>query len=582
MTGELKTHTLKVRLLSKGKKPEDAIRKRFAPWEERHAEDESSTEDDSPPEEEFRLEEHLWGGAQRGRLFIGQIYFRSPEWQSLIRKFSPDFSTDISSSGAGAVVFLPVGARVVAVCFGHIHIALDDQAFERQFGLKVTLNSVTRNKLRSIDVATPDAVTFQKRIQASKDSDLYEFGVDTFRDLARVAGGTPEDTKFASFVAGKDSLSITCKIEFEKTRKKSDEIHEKCKEIVKVYNKKSYRKEFGWVDNLQRTEDQDTITQLDKKLEKAINVLRSDKVNDLHMTPPGIVSYTEGSTLHYSGLGSRGAKFQSLSVSDYVSELNRCDFKGNISEIKQKHRVNARSDDEGDFSEKWRVYDCFVFETTQGSGARKLDYVLFAGDWYKVERSFKARVENDFNNITRATVVGKTTCRNEKELIAELQKSRTDLVKLDGTKINPLNVRYANLEPCDFFSKEREFIHLKDGHSSGPISHLWYQGFVSAEAFISDQEFRAKLRTKVEEEDDEFTKYLPKSTEEVVRKHYTVVYGIMREPYVTGHVDLPFFSKVSLQAIVESLKRLGIPVAIELIEKTVSDVDAEDDSDDVA
>lgn len=117
---------------------------------------------------------------------------------------------NLIASGAGAVLFLPVDDRIFAICFGHIHMALEDEAFERQFGLKVTLNLVPRDGLCTLDLAIPDAVTFQKRVQASKDSDVQDFGVDVLRDLARIAGGTPREASFAKFVAGRDSLSIAC------------------------------------------------------------------------------------------------------------------------------------------------------------------------------------------------------------------------------------------------------------------------------------------------------------------------------------------------------------------------------------
>src|SRR5579863_9703514 len=106
------------------------------------------------------------------------------------------------TSGAGAVLFVPVKDGMAAVCFGHVHIALNDDAFERQFGLKVTLNTVPRGQLRTLDLATPDAVTFQKRVQASKDSVLQEFGVDMLRDLARVAGGNTFRQSICSFRCG--------------------------------------------------------------------------------------------------------------------------------------------------------------------------------------------------------------------------------------------------------------------------------------------------------------------------------------------------------------------------------------------
>jgi uncharacterized protein (TIGR04141 family) len=241
--------------------------------------------------------------------------------------------------------------------------------------------------------------------------------------------------------------------------------------------------------------------------------------------------------------------------------------------VKNDHRVSAKGDGEEEFSEKWQVYDCFVFETSLGAGAAQEYFVLFAGDWYRVEKNFKERVETFFDAIRKVTIIGATKCRNEEELIADIEENRLDLLKLDKTKINPGGVKYANLEPCDFFSRAKQFIHLKDGHSSGPISHLWSQGVVSAEAFVSDAEFRKKLRAKVRSLGGGFEAHLPKSTDKLVRDKYGVVYGIMRKPYADGTLGLPFFSKVSLQAAVERISQFGIPIAIELIKKPASDDD---------
>ncbi|MDC7817494.1 MULTISPECIES: TIGR04141 family sporadically distributed protein [Pseudomonas] len=140
-----------------------------------------------------RLTRSAWPGIEGAELLVGQIFTSRPGWISFVEEQAgagtqPD---NLIASGAGGVLFLPVDDRIFAVCFGHIHM------FERQFGLKVTLNSVPCDGLRTLDLATPDAVTFQKRVQASKDSDVQDFGVDVLRDLARVAGGTPSEATFA-------------------------------------------------------------------------------------------------------------------------------------------------------------------------------------------------------------------------------------------------------------------------------------------------------------------------------------------------------------------------------------------------
>ena len=542
MSAETKVRTLNIRLLRKGKTVGDAFTDSFAPGSAR------------------ALQERPWGDVEGAALYIGQVYNNPPGWVDFLAGGSADLPADMFTSGAGAVIFIPVEGRLVAICFGHVHLTLNDDAFERQFGLKVTLNTVPRGQLRTLDVATPDAVTFQKRVQASKDSDLYEFGVDMLRDLARVAGGTPRDERFAKFVAGKDSLSITCEVN-------AKGIKAKRQEVLHAYGLQDYRTDFSWVDNLKQVQERDTIKDLDENLERALQTLRQGGASDLHMAPPEIVDYTEGSKLHYNGFGSHGRDFFSLSVDDYVGELNSSGFSGGIDEIKAKHRINAKSEKDGEFDQKWRAYGCFVFETSLGAGTKKDFFVLFGGAWYRVEKKFKDRVEAFYAQIPKVSIIGKTTCKNEEELITDLQNSRADLLKLDRTKINPNGVRYANLEPCDFLSNTKQFIHLKDGSSSGPISHLWSQGVVSAEAFVSDPEFRKKLRAKVRSLGGGFETQLPKSGERVVRDQYTIIYGIMRKPYADGTLGLPFFSKVSLQAALERIAQFGIPVALELIEK---------------
>jgi len=544
--------TLNIRLLREGRAIENAFTESFAPGAER------------------ALQQRPWEGIDGASVFVGQIYSNPPRWRTFIAEGFGEVPEGIFTGGAGAVIFIPVGGRLAAICFGHVHVALNDDAFERQFGLKVTLNSVPRNRLRTLDLATPDAVTFQKRVQASKDSDLQAFGVDMLRDLARVAGGTPTNTAFARFVAGKDSLSITCDVD-------AGTLQAKCMEILAAYQRDDYRTEFAWVDNMKQVVEKDVIEELDGKLFDALQTLRDGNHSDLHMSPPEIVNYTEGSQLHYNGFGSHGTTFHSLSIDDYVAELERCEFSGDIAEIKEKHRIKAKGDGEEEFSEKWRVYDCFVFETSIGAGNDARHYVMFAGNWFRVEKKFKARIEAFFNSITQVNVIGATTCRNEEELIADLEASRPDLLKLDQQKVNPDGVRYANLEPCDFFSTDKKFIHLKDGHSSGPISHLWSQGVVSAEAFVSDAEFRKKLRAKVRSLGGGFEVHLPKSTDKVVREDYGIVYGIMRKPFADGSLGLPFFSKVSLQAAAERIGQFGIPLAIELIQKPASDDDQDED-----
>ena len=166
-----------------------------------------------------------------------------------------------------------------------------------------------------------------------------------------------------------------------------------------------------------------------------------------------------------------------------------------------------------------------------------------------------------------------TECKNEREFIAELDNN-ADLLNLDQVKISPTGAAGANLEPCDFLSRTKQFIHLKDGQSSEPISHLWNQGVVSAESFARDEEFRIKLRKEAKKRQKRaplkagFEVLLPDGRSKPVTSEYTVVFGIMRAPYATsGQLGLPFFSKVSFRTVANRIRAMSYPVEVHLIKK---------------
>lgn len=114
------------------------------------------------------LEEKEADGA---RLFVLQSDPVPPSWQSFVGEFSRHPLDRLSTQNCGALLFMEITTddpepvtRTMAIAFGSAFHALDPNAFERSFGLRVALNSMPRANLRNLDVATLDATTMQKRI----------------------------------------------------------------------------------------------------------------------------------------------------------------------------------------------------------------------------------------------------------------------------------------------------------------------------------------------------------------------------------------------------------------------------------
>lgn len=114
-----------------------------------------------------------------GRLFIGAVPPHPPDWRRFVEELVPEENRPsldpLMNQHASAVLFLDVPhptrrkrSRLMAVTFGQGHHALDSNSHERNFGLRVTLNSVARDRLRTVDTAILDVTTFLRRVQSSR------------------------------------------------------------------------------------------------------------------------------------------------------------------------------------------------------------------------------------------------------------------------------------------------------------------------------------------------------------------------------------------------------------------------------
>ena len=199
--------------------------------------------------------------------------------------------------------------------------------------------------------------------------------------------------------------------------------------------------------------------------------------------------------------------------------------------------------------------------------------MLFDGVWFQVDRAFHETVEADFQRLLAEPFIAETNAANERAFIEQLNADDS-LLNLDQVKLSPAGAAGANLEPCDFLSRARQFIHLKDGHGSAPISHLWNQGLVSIESFVRDPDYRGALRTAVQRRQRQhnrqgFDALLPNRRNRPVPAQFPVIYGIMRKPNArSGALGLPFFSKVSLRSVASRIDSMGFPVEVHLIRKT--------------
>ena len=484
---------------------------------------------------------------QTGELYVGQALEHPPGWLAVINHYAQQPQRLMSQSCA-AVLFLSVTPadngpdRTFAICFGTGHHALEPDTFESNFGLKVVLNSVKRDRLRTIDTVGLDATVMQKRAQASRNVDLRDFGIDAYQDLLRLVSGSPHNIAFANSLAGRDALTLRASL-------KPSDLPKRCQRALTLFASTEYKTDFGFIDHVTPVGD-NLARELDTLAYAALTDMVGGGVSDLHLALPNLPSPEIGFEIGYFGAGLRpGTKqiYGELAIEDYVAELQAGDFPaiGEMATLRASHEIRVIENGQGDTKHRRKLYSCFVFETERDDHT----YVLFDGQWRCVDRDFYKEVQAVYVRLLKPAFVVATTAVHERAFITELY-ARGDLLNIDQVKASPRGAKGANLEPCDFLSLTRQFIHLKDGHGSAPLSHLWNQGLVASASFLYKKLFRAKFRQEAKKRQVKagktgFDSILPMGSQTPDPRQYTVIFGVMRRLYqASGDLGLPFFSKV--------------------------------------
>lgn len=479
---------------------------------------------------------------------IGAIYTRRssigrPKWRSFLEKGADGDLSHLTSASAAAVLIVESAGRLFAVCFGYGNTFLRDDMVERRFGLKVALNSVIPEKIRSVDLQQFDDITTITVAQASRATSQDTFGLDVQRDVMRAVTGEVSDKTFATRLTGRDALVVQAKVDFA-------DVPSKCAEALRRYGMDTYRQHFAWVDHLAQVRDAAQVRALDERLIEAIKTRALDK---LHLAPPRLIDYEKVLGFRYPGERKTKDLHIDLDITDYISS-RPADQDWTLDALKgQKIRAYY---DEDTAADSFSVYSSAVFETKEANKT----YVLSFGEWFEVADGYVDDIERRLAALEEDAALplpvsyidereGDYNARAANAPNADLALMDQKLVRIGGDPI----------EVCDLLSLTGDLIHVKRKLASGSLSHLFAQGVNSADALLFDPALRQQAVV-----------HLPASHKAVLDRALSggdvrVVYAIITKSADPIKTALPFFSKQSVVNAAERLRRMGVSVALRKI-----------------
>ena len=477
-----------------------------------------------------------------GQIIVGHEQESTPDWLTFLRIGTNDNIPNMSNKSTRAVIFIKHKGNLLLFTHGQGRHMIKESVYKKDFGLKIVLNSIEPNNFRSIDAATIDVASIQTRSQSSRTTQIRDLNFDAITDLLRSVTGTPKNDRFGKVISGRDTFHFT--YEFNNGFRDFNEI---CQFLIDSYESEEYKEHYSWVDNLQRVEDRELKEKLNELLIKQIN---NKNVEEISLGIPEIIDYTINISYSYT---EKGENYEDINIKDYYNRVERFDTVS-LKQVKNHYIFSQDGENEG-YIDKWKVYDCLIFETSYNNTS----YILTIGEWFKVDDDYAKQVESYIEDIEDYEIKF-PRCKFEESEEEFNGRASNDNELPEMINMDRKNLLYDNskIELCDLLTNKRELIHVKKWYSSSTLSHLFSQGRISGELLLREATFRQKAINKISEVNEEYAQII--SLDDYLPTEMTIVFAIIDKDERALHKRLPFFSKLNMMQATDFLRGIGYEV----------------------
>jgi|AMFO01.1.fsa_nt_gi uncharacterized protein (TIGR04141 family) len=484
------------------------------------------------------FEEGKWQGA----LIYKGGFQSTPSWVSIFDELPGFDPSGIKNQSSKALYVLRCEGRWFCFTFGYARHLIDEHAYERNFGLIVTLNLSDPEAVKSIDKTNISHISLHSREQATRAIELGGFEFDNDIDLLKsiTAKSSVSGVEEQETLSGRDSVSIY-------TRALVEDFHDIAERLYEAFTDTKYKELYPWIDKISEERDKTVVEQLDKLL--AERIVNGELVN-IWLAIPEVVDWEEIRGFAYKYRQERPDRdgpvlYTDLDVHEWVSVKNLGD-ELSAQQLKSK-RIHVYWQDGRTSS--WSVYRCLNAELDL-DGKK---YILNDSAWYNIQTDFVSEVGQFFSSIPEAAFsLPPFDNMNEPEYLEHVSSQLPEYALMDRKNIMIGGGR-SKVEFCDLYSLGKDIIHVKRYGGSPVLSHLFSQAVVSGECFLHEEDFRTQLNEKLPD-----SHKLTDASERPAASHYNVCIAIMSKEQ--GDLELPFFSKVSFKHAVRALQNLGYNV----------------------
>ncbi len=455
-------------------------------------------------------------------------------------KFYFGITRPLKQVAKGALLFLPVEDRVFCLTFGHTYHYLQDDSFEYDFGLRITLNSIDPEKIRTTDILEP-GIAKRQRIQSPIDSELTFFDFDHDSTIVKNLAGKVKDQYKDLFkkVTGASSLRIGSKAA-------AEDLVDLCKNLLDLYKNEDYKKLFPDIHNITPVKDPSILESLNRQL---IIDFQGEEPTVV-LTIPAIFEENEIYEIAFSP--GRSDYYDDVKIGYYREFLSSQNLKVTDIKLLKKHRMLI-CDENHDVKKGFSVFKSLLYDVELENN----HYHLCEGQWYQIESNFIKRLSMAIDKYFEKSQLIPFNHKDEEAYNQAVAANDSHYICLDRTNIAPAGSK--QIEPCDLFRIENGrpvFYHVKRSTRSSTLSHLFNQGLNSIELLKSEPEALSAFIQLIKSS-------LGRESASIAIEKAKIVFEIItHKPAKQKSKNLPLFSKINLHRTIKAMRRMGVDVAI--------------------
>lgn len=410
-----------------------------------------------------------------------------PAWVRVVGSILVNpIGADMGAKSPGGLLVIRRLGRTFVVSFGHAWQKLEDRWLERDFGLRVALNSIPKNDVVEIKAEQVFAKWHLASERAPRATSVEEFGVDFDRDLVAVVEGVPKSCPhLGATVRGSTSLRLKLPI---------SELGSALDLSLDKFASDAYKNDWPDIDKISLVRDDLLIQLLDQQLDADLADEKARRRIAMFTPSQRRGESVLADSYVYGRLLQTSVTAPYLTIEGWISNLSRRHLTPSVAEAKASavHML----DETGAEMNSCTAFDCFGYEYSDGAQV----YVLSSGVWYEVVSDFVGRINRTISNIPAPSLTLPAWNQVERESQYNARCATNGRILNCDTKNLHYGGNQSKFEFCDLLHMDtRTLLFAKIVSRSSGMSHLTEQVRRTSQLlFSTDDGYRRELVTLFE------------------------------------------------------------------------------------